>query len=189
METTVSYDYGYGGYTLTPDQIDGLKRVVADALLLPSDSGGQGAAIYNYLLSVISTTATTAGPNGESIQDVEPITGVSTSVFAWLSAAAGINRGISAGGDLISQYTREAYLLRTGLTLTDPIYYTASNNIGLAVANGILSNSGALPDIVGLGAADAGAIAAGLFQGVFDPWAGTALFAYLSAPQFIKTGY
>ena len=149
------------------------------ALLNGGVGFGFDTALYKLVLNDISSTVvlTVDDLGNPTSTALVPKTGVDLAVYSWITAAVGINSNTSAAATLVNTYNSAITAIR-GQPVSGLAISTASAAIGLALANGILQNSGRLPDIVGLGVADAGSAASGLFGGAFSPWAGTALFAF-----------
>lgn len=179
----IDYQYGDGGLALnTSDQYRQLEDKIIQAEASDLTQSGQGAPIYQYLLSILSDTSGNHLP------------GINANVFAWIKGAQGVNDASSIPGQLIRDYTSAVYQIRYGRPLSEAELNAASNNIALNLARGILSHEGRLPSIEGLGTVDAGSIASHVFHqtpdpelGVYSPWAGTLLFPYLFEPEFYVT--
>lgn len=180
MTDTIDYSLGNGGYTLTTAQQGQLASDLATAEDSDLTQVGQGSQIYSDLLSFIAPSGT-------------PLSGVDPAVYNWIAGAQGVNSGTGSYATLIRDYTKEIYSLRYGISLGDSTLNTASNNIAITLAKEILNNGGAIPDIEGIGTADAGSIASGLFDittdpsgGVYAPWAGTIFFPFLGEADFYQ---
>lgn len=109
-----------------------------------------------------------------------------------------VNNDSSVYSVFIRNYTKIQYELRYGelneleLSILNNKINEASNNIGFELVDNILSHSGLLPGLEGLGVLDGGEAARKVFQGDIYPegdftgWAGTMLFPFLGYDRFYE---
>jgi hypothetical protein len=195
--TTYQRGDGWPGHSLSQPQIDALQALYdkQNATFQNRDDkaqAGLGTPLYQLLLSYISQTYVVEG-----VTYTVPLPGVNQAVFNWIYAAQFINNQDGFAAKFIAQYTIDQKILRDGpgattfdnLSIPDGAQ-EASNQIALNVIDDILTNSGTLPGIEGLGVQDAGGAASTVFKdaqysaGDYAGWAGTLLFPYLGEPQY-----
>ncbi|QPH54745.1 hypothetical protein [Pontivivens ytuae] len=206
-----NFERGYGGYTFSQEELSYLRDLRDDALVIaassnvssidpendlktdqyrlfvnfeadPSVSGlfqvGLVAPIYDEILQMIS-------------DGFDPAPGVDPGSFTWITGASDVNRNSNDQGEFIQEFTKIQYQLYGGEGNAVEVAQQASNGIGFNLINDVLSN-GTLPDLMGLGIADAGAVASTVFDidgdgsGNFAPWAGTLLFPFLGITDYYQ---
>lgn len=140
----------------------------------PADAVGSWTGAYSYLVNLIHA---------------QPNSGADSKSVAWLKGAVYVNGDNGAAAEFIRQYTRQQYRIRYGQELSDAQLQTASNSIAEAVfaslydsvtdlGNGLYSLD--VPAIAVIAEKDAGRIAAEIFSGNRQGWAGDPLFVSLN---------
>jgi hypothetical protein len=116
-----------------------------------------------------------------------PVTGVTNSAWIFFIQAAGINAGSATTAAATARiYTATEYELREQSN-RDPnlVVNQMSNAIALSIFDTIIQNSGLIPDISGIGNADAAkTIDHFYFNGDSGGWVGNALFPLLARAVF-----
>jgi hypothetical protein len=156
-------------YQFTPEEIADLQAVVT-----ANTGAASMAAVYQKILDLISV------PDGTG-----PKEGVDPSVWLWVNGAREVNAGSGAYSDFIRTYSAHQYQVRFGQTATSGLMQTASNQVGLNVAERIIA-FGVLPDLLAIGTADADVIRRDYFGGDRGGWSGNLLFLYLGEDSFFE---
>ncbi len=181
---------------------DSTQRAAISAALASPGTVTYPDSYYN-VYSTIFDMISDIGPGSEKIP-ASTLTADEINVWLWLRGAMQVNANDgSYFSDFIREYTAEQYHLRTGETLDEEDIQTASNNIAKAFAEDILNiftppvddpsatdpnpnPTYELPSILETGQFDAGAIAAGIFDNNYSPWAGTILFPMLGVRELTE---
>ncbi|MBN3068108.1 calcium-binding protein [Pectobacterium brasiliense] len=185
MAITYEYHYGNGGFILSKPQQKELGELL-DKQLFQAGTGAKSLAVplYDKILSYLPVPSINVGEYFK--------------VYTWLQGAREVNNDSSVYSVFIRNYTKIQYELRYGelneleLSILNNKINEASNNIGFELVDNILSHSGLLPGLEGLGVLDGGEAARKVFQGDIYPkgdftgWAGTMLFPFLGYDRFYE---
>ncbi|MBA0165957.1 hypothetical protein [Pectobacterium sp. CFBP8739] len=158
MAITYEYHYGNGGFILSkPQQKELEKLLIEQAALASSGAKSLAVPLYDKILSYLP------------VPDIN--VGEYFKVYTWLQGAREVNNDSSVYSVFIRNYTKIQYELRYGelneleLSILNNKINEASNNIGFELVDNILSHSGLLPGLEGLGVLDGGEAARKVFQG------------------------
>lgn len=133
-------------------------------------AAGLGAPLYDALLQMLTIFT---GLN----QDPTRRPGVDLYSYEWIKGASGVNTNSSFFGQVIQSFTIEQFKTYGGEGVQgkgspEQEAQKASNQIAISVINDIVDSNYTLPDIMGLGVADAGAVASDVFNIEGTPSAG-----------------
>lgn len=156
----------------------------AEVAAIESAASGSGSRPFSDAYALIADILETPDANG----NVAPL-----AVRAWFIGARDVNRGTGAFSDFIRGYTESQIAIRLGTSVgsSNELLDRASDAIGAAVINDIVSSGDTLPSLNRIGSIDAGRTLAQIAADTGLPadtaiWSGNLLFVGLGDSSFFR---